>query len=225
MSKKQEACIDNEAFVSAGPKVPLEGHESSLTETSLKDDEICTIFDFYVSHAPILKSGAEKEKQKKKNFGLRYLGEYGWAKNNELSKLERILLENSGMHNIIIKRSSTIEQTLHNMDLEGDICLSAPRSVIMQNIKITLEESGEVKVAQQESRMVCFFRHIRNSLAHNRMYYFEKFDMILLEDADEKEITARILIKAHTLFDWISVIDKEHKFYFKDKKKGLDKTA
>lgn len=218
MGKKKVSDIGNEAFVSVGPKTPLHGNENSLSETSLTSDEICTIFDFYVSHAPILDNSI------KSDFGLRNLKDYGW-KSTELTELERRLLRESGMDKIVIKLSKTIKQTLHENDLENEICLDTPRSVVLQNATVSLEESGKTKIERKETRLMCFFRHIRNSLAHNRIYYFKEVDMILLEDMDGTKITARILIKVHTLFDWISIIDKEHKFYFKDNKEGLDKTA
>ena len=223
MAKKKNTEIDNEAFVSVGDKVSLNGNEKTLRDSSLSDEEICTIFDFYVSHAPILKSGDNNK------FGLRNLVEYGWRGNSSLSALEKKLLMSSGMHNIVIKRSQTITQTLEKMDLGEEICLSGPRSVIMQDCKITLEESGKIKFDDQETRLVCLFRHIRNSLAHNQIYYFEDADMILLEDSKNTNVTtARILIKTHTLIDWINVVDKEHKYYFNnspENRDSIDKTA
>ena len=39
--------------------------------------------------------------------------------------------------------------------------------------------------------------------------------MILLEDIDNKKITARILIPTIALINWIRVIDKDRIFYFK----------
>ena len=70
-------------------------------------------------------------------------------------------------------------------------------------------ESPKGRVGEAESVLT----HIRNSLAHGNTYFFENGN-VLFEDKDMKGIiTARIILKQQTLLDWISLIDKDQKFY------------
>lgn len=57
-----------------------------------------------------------------------------------------------------------------------------------------------------------FFTHIRNSFAHGNTYFFDNGN-VLLEDKNRSNITAMILIRQQTLLDWISLIDKDQKYY------------
>ena len=92
------------------------------------------------------------------------------------------------------------------MDLDDTICSKHPRAVIKQNVSVKVLEDGSTEISARETRMECLFRHIRNSFAHNRMYYFEEGN-ILLEDRDDNgQISSRILISKQALIDWIGII-------------------
>lgn len=206
MAKAKETnnnSISNNSHVCNEKKEKLDNHKESIIQSTLTTDEINAVFDFYVLHAPILKSGSDKTD----DFGIKSLGEYGWYGNCRLSELERNLLKSGDVHRFVMIRADSINETLENMGLKDDICIKHPRAVMQQNFKVTVKENGEVKLEERETRMQCLFRHIRNSIAHNRTYLFENGEMILLEDADtDKKVTARILIKVKTLVDWIEII-------------------
>lgn len=206
MAKAKETnnnSISNNSHVCNEKKEKLDNHKESIIQSTLTTDEINAVFDFYVLHAPILKSGSDKTD----DFGIKSLGEYGWYGNCRLSELERNLLKSGDVHRFVMIRADSINETLENMGLKDDICIKHPRAVMQQNFKVTVKENGEVKLEERETRMQCLFRHIRNSIAHNRTYLFENGEMILLEDADtDKKVTARILIKVKTLIDWIEII-------------------
>lgn len=195
--------ISNNSHVCNEKKEKLDNHKESIIQSTLTTDEINAVFDFYVLHAPILRSGSDKTA----DFGMKSFGEYGWYGNRGLSELERNLLKSGDVHRFVMIRADSIDETLENMGLKDDICIKHPRAVMQQNFKVTVKENGEVKLEERETRMQCLFRHIRNSIAHNRTYLFENGEMILLEDADtDKKVTARILIKVKTLVDWIQII-------------------
>lgn len=201
MAKAKE--ISNNSHVCSEKKEKLNSHEASIMQSTLTTDEINAVFDFYVLHAPILESRSDKTV----DFGMRSLGEYGWYGKSGLGELERNLLKSGEVHRFVMIRADTIDETLKSMDLKDNICIKHPRAVMQQNFKVTVKENGEVKLEERETRMQCLFRHIRNSIAHNRTYLFENGEMILLEDADtDKKVTARILIKVKTLVDWIEII-------------------
>lgn len=213
MSKaKKQPEANNNLHVCNETKAKVEEVGKSLMDCSLSIDEIALIWDFYVSHAPIRKDVNEKGN----GGGLRYLGEYGW-KGNSLTILERKIIAEANLGRIVVIKADHLTETLAAMNLghEEEICWKHPRAVVKQLFSVKVMENGECQISEKESRMACFFRHIRNALAHNRIFYSPNGGMILLEDMDNKTISARILIPITVLIKWISVIDKDRIFYFK----------
>lgn len=208
-NSKEHTEVNNNLHVCDEPKVKLEDVGKSLMDSSLSSDEIALVWDFYVSHAPIRKDAKEN------GGGLRYLGEYGW-KGSGLTTLEREILRESNLGRIVVIKADELTQTLIAMNLEPEkeICCKHPRAVVQQLFSVKVRENGECCIDEKENRMVCFFRHIRNALAHNRIYYPSDEKMILLEDMnDNHKITARILMPTIALVNWIRIIDKNQKFY------------
>ena len=77
MAKAKETnnnSISNNSHVCNEKKEKLDNHKESIIQSTLTTDEINAVFDFYVLHAPILKSGSDKTD----DFGIKSLGEYGW---------------------------------------------------------------------------------------------------------------------------------------------------
>ena len=177
----------------------------SLSQVEYTDNDFKKIIEFYVLHAPILKS------DKSDRFGVRNLKEYGWRGSSDMNKLERGLLKISGMHSFCFIRSSTIKETLEQMMLgETNWCINHPRAVLKQDFNVKVYENGKIEIINKETRMECLFRHIRNALAHNHVYVFSNGN-ILLEDVETQgnEITARILLNSKTLLEWIDLVKKE----------------
>lgn len=169
------------------------------------EQDFKTIAEFYLLNAPVLKSG------KSDAFGLKSLHEYNWRGNSDMNKLERELLKSSGLSFFCFIKASSIDDTLIQMNLEGDICGSHPRAVMLQNCSATIHENGQVEVKASETRMECLFRHIRNSIAHNHTYILGE-DAIVLEDIDtNSKITARIMLFKKTLIEWIPIISRQTK--------------
>ena len=185
-------------------KVELEKYASSLAN-AYSDADFVKVIKFYLLNAPVISNDSKK----KDRFGLKKLRDYGWVGNN-LNKLERELIKTAELGMICCMRCESIDNTLEEMDLHEVICIEHPRAVIKQLYNLTAHENGEISKSDGESRMLCLFRHIRNSIAHSTTYVFPN-GFILLEDRDIQgnKITARILIKSSTLVDWISVIDKD----------------
>lgn len=200
--------------------VTLTIKKDSLLNSNLSSDEINMIVDFYIFHAPVLKD----DKDSGDGFGFRTLREYGWTGNAELSSLERKLLHKSSISSLCLLKSDKIDDTLENMILSKDICIEHPRAVMLMNKSVLIHEDGSVVVTPSESRLVCLFRHIRNSLAHNRIYLFDNGN-ILLEDKSDGKITARLLIKVRTLVDWIAEVDKNQKHYGKTEEQSKQQEA
>ncbi len=169
-------------------------------------EQFKTIIDYYVSKAPVLKNNANNS-----DFGLRSLANIGWRGSSALGKLEKELIRVAAL-TLVFLRSDSIDNTINSMNLDSKICCVHARGVLKQGFKLNAKENGEIKVSNSETRMECLFRHIRNSLAHGRTYIFNN-GFIMLEDADESGVmSARLLIKAQSLIDWMEIIDNPDKF-------------
>lgn len=195
--------------------ITVSGEDSTCGNSTLCTPETFRkIFDFYVSKAPVLKN----DKKDTEGFGLRSLKDLGWIGNTGLGRLEAELISKADLTLYFI-RSESIGSTLEAMNLDGSICIEHPRGVLQQKTNVILKENGEVSITPGERRMECLFRHIRNSLAHGRTYYFNN-GFIMLEDIDDNsKKTARLLLKFQSLIDWIEIIEHPDNYLIKQPKK------
>lgn len=176
-------------------------------DSSFGVDELATIFDFYLVHTPV------KHDAKAKDGDNRWLGEYGWKGAQDLSRLESLILRESGISSFVILKSESIDSTLEAMKLLGSICPSCPRAVFKLNCNIRLNEDGSWSVVAKESRLACVFRHIRNSIAHGQVHSLGN-QMVYMVDKDENgKTSAALVVNQRTLLDWVRVVDKEGEFY------------
>lgn len=178
----------------------FEGRCSTISDFGYAYEDFKSIYDFYVAHAPI-----KMDESTRTNMPIASLRDFGWKGNASLQSLERKLLRESGIQSFVILKSNRIDGTLESMNLTGDICCQHPRAVLKMEAKTTVEEDGSVSVSSSETRMICLFRHIRNSLAHGLTYSLSP-DTMLIEDRDDDGVTARMVIKKTTLVDWIEVV-------------------
>lgn len=202
MAKKE--ANENHIHVCREPLVDAKEYIHLISHAGYSAQECKEIIEFYLFNAPILTG------DKNNRFGLKSLKDYGWHGNSDMCKLEKELLRAANMNSFCFVRSSSISLTLNQMLLgTNNWCVSHPRAVLKQDFNCNVLEDGNAEIANKETRMECLFRHIRNSLAHNRVYVFDNGN-IVLEDADEKNetITARILLNKSTLSEWIKVIKK-----------------
>lgn len=209
----KQADVSNNTHECCEEKIVLNRQDDIALKNILSSpDEINMIWDFYVSHAPILND----QKEKGNGFGYRYLGDIGWGGSVKLSELEKELIKSAGLGHFVMIKADEITETLKSMNLNDKICWKHPRAVLKQSYTIKVRENGKIDITNSESRMVCLFRHIRNSLAHNRIYLSQDRTMILLEDAEDGgRLSARILIPVHSLVEWIKIVDRNKNFYFK----------
>lgn len=196
----------NENYVHScdSEKVEIVVYKKNLSDSSsdvYTNEQFRLIIDYYVSKAPVLKNDAKSD-----GFGLRSLAEIGWKGSGALGKLERELIKAAELTLVFI-RSDSIANTIASMDLDLKICCEHPRGVLKQGFKLKAKENGQIETTNSEKRMECLFRHIRNSLAHGRTYIFNN-GAIMLEDLDENgTLSARLLLKARSLIDWMEIID------------------
>ncbi len=202
-------CNENYIHNCDGEKVSIIELKKSLADI-YDENEFKEIIDFYLFHPLILKDERQNSK-----FGQKCLKEYQWFGNsgqNSLSALEGRMLKAASLGMFCILKSSKITDTIEAMGLNGDIiCITHPRAVLKQNVDICMQEDGQVKVSDREKRLVCLFRHVRNSIAHNCTYDFKNGN-IMLDDYDDESannLSARILIPKSSLLEWKKIITRE----------------
>lgn len=112
------------------------------------------------------------------------------------------------------------KKALQSMDLDNShICATHPRAVLNMDCKKEIVEDDEgklsVDISDHEAGYRCLFRHIRNAFAHNNVFFFENGNVLLKDyqrDGDkqkDKKVTAAILIRFATLFEWIQMIETD----------------
>ena len=177
------------------------------------EDAIDKILEFYLFHALTGNSDDEDSNKKPskndKKFGFKALKDYGWEGRPKLLELENLLLKEAEIKPFCfcLMKADGLQNMLKAMNLDAKICFKHPRAVMMQNYSVIIQEDCKLKINEKETRLQCLFRHIRNSFAHNRTYLLDE-DLILLEDANGKKITARILMPKEALLSWIDIIKK-----------------
>ena len=132
------------------------------------------------------------------------------------------MLSVSGLKDNIVftYTNNATKKALNDMDLGGSyMCAVHPRAVLNMNSqsKVVEDDNGNliVETTNTEAGYRCIFRHIRNAFAHNNVFFFENGN-ILLKDfqrkddkQDDKTVTAAILMKFDTLFEWIRLIETD----------------
>ena len=201
---------ENYVHICESNKVDIHKYHKSIT-CIYSERKLVDVLDFYLFHPLILKD----EKQNAR-FDQKCLKEYGWfgtRGRNSLSCLEGKLLRCAEIGSFCILKSDKITETATSLGLDGDrICVEHPRAIMKQLSEITLLENGQIRINDKEKRLVCLFRHIRNSIAHNCTYLFENGNVMFddYEDDDLKNLTARIIMNQNTLVEWIKIICNEN---------------
>lgn len=175
-----------------------------ISKMGFSSDQVIEIVEFYLFNAPVLKSDKAKDA-----FGLCSLKDYGWTGTASMSKLEGQLLKAANMSIFCFIKSDTIDETLASMGFGEKMCVDHPRAVLKQNVKVVSFEDGSTEIRQQETRMECLFRHLRNSIAHNHTYLFDN-GIVMIEDRDDNgKISARILAPKSILIEWMKIVKGE----------------
>lgn len=187
-------------------KLEIQPYKKSINQTSFTPEQISIIWDFYVTKS-IAKSCSQKRK----------ISDYG---HNKFPWKEMLIVSEIQSKNVKILLANSINKTLKSFDLTTTeskskgkqnkaIEIDVPKIVCLTPYTISDEEPPKAKVGEAESVLT----HIRNSFAHGNTYFFDNGN-VLFEDMDTRgEITARIILRQHTLLDWISLIDKDRRYY------------
>lgn len=184
-------------------KVLVSQYKKSIYDLGLPREQEAVLWDFYVT-----KSVADSASQK------RTAADYG-LKQYPIKEMLRVAgIEDADMK---VLPASSINKTLKKAGLDSGkigtdeeiaIDIDKPRIVCLTPFYVSDDDPPKGKMGNAESILT----HIRNAFAHGNTYFFEDGNA-LLEDKNGNVITARILLKLQTLLDWISIIDKDQRFY------------
>ena len=186
-------------------KVIVSNYKKSIYEIGLSKDIESIIWDFYVT-----KSFSNSSSQK------RAVGEFGIK---TLPFKEMMQIASIDDNNCKIMSCSSIKKSLLMMGLETEqktnknkkeiaIEIDTPKICCLQPFSV----NEDFKIVAKQSSADCLFTHIRNAFAHGNTYFFDNGN-ILLEDKDDRKITARIIIPVQSLIDWIKIIDINKNIY------------
>lgn len=222
-SDKKHRCGERKTtFIDTGI---IEQFESIVSneENEYSYSSILKLIDFYLLHPLNEEKHAQAILRDRYHWRIKSKDKSG----NEIlklypDKLFHTMLELSGLKDNI-SFTYTDKQTkklLQAMDLDNShICSLHTRAVLNMDCKMKIVEDDEgdlsVQISEHEAGYRCLFRHIRNAFAHNNVFFFENGNVLLKDyqrdgyKTKDKKVTAAILMKFDTLFEWIRLIETD----------------
>ena len=164
---------------------------------NLKDDfelssqEFYTIFEFFIV-SNICRKGSLRKKS---------LKEYGWGSDSlNASGLRKQLQGILSLDNnfVFLDKNEDIKSQFIKHDLDG-------------RLESLICERGVIGYINEDNQYFKLFHRIRNCLAHGSFvlkYSFNKEKMVVMQDQDQYNVTARIVLKLKTLLAIISIVKK-----------------
>ena len=164
-----------------------------VDQYELTTHEYNKIYNFYVTYSICGKQSMKK----------RSLTDYGWENNSIVNsgaknKLESILKLDEN-YNFIFTYEDNLKKSFSDVSLEDG-----------QIIDFHPERAAIGKTKESNKYFKLFYR-IRNGLAHGRFilrYNSLGEKMVLIQDNDTHNVTARIVLKLETILRFIDAIDK-----------------
>lgn len=187
MSKSKRFCIDTDCR-------KCEGHnlkELLCPPFEIGNRDIEKLFSFFLHQAPTISSVHSDDVSKDSHAQI-----FATMMENRHFKYQKICAFNTRIENELSK----------GFLLEDNLCFKCKRYVSKRR--------GPRKGKRQESDLECFLRHIRNAIAHGRVYYKHSGNRIhiLFEDRnDNGKLTARIICIKADLEYWKKVLMVEQK--------------
>lgn len=155
-------------------------------------DDIRRLFSYFLYRAPNIESAHSVKIPDTMHHDV-----FSVMMENRHFKYERFCNSNAKMENELSKGY-----------LNGsDVCLKCKRYVCKR------KQAG--KNSKKESDLECFLRHIRNAIAHGRVYYCHtgnKIHIVFEDENDSKNLSARIVCVKADLEHWKKVLS-DKKYY------------
>lgn len=161
----------------------------------LKQEEYYLLYNFFVTY-----SVCGSQSFQKRNFI-----DYGWTtdgiihQNKSDTDLGKMFKKHIKFNITVFKGKSSISDLFYQSNLTDGILIDYDTE------RAVLGKTGE------NNQYLKLFYHIRNCLAHGKFalkYSSNKEKMIVLQDDNKYNVTARIVVKLQTLIELIFAIDK-----------------
>ena len=165
---------------------------SCIDEYKLSEEEFCKLYSFYVTYSMCGSQSAKK----------RTFIDYGWPDNaiskTELGEKLKSVLKLSYNKKFVFTDKDNLAEQFHLLELDDGelINLDQERAVIS-------------KTSENNNYLKLFYR-IRYGLAHGKfrlLFSSSGERMVIIQDDNTNNVTARIVIKLSTLLLYIDVID------------------
>ncbi len=181
----KNTCIKN----NCKKHTPKSLHDNIIVPFENDNDEVKRLFSYFLYRAPNIESKHSKIIDNSFHSFI----------------MEEMMKDRDFKYTKFCSSNARIEEELRKgfMD-ENSICLKCKRFVCKRKLSR--------KNTPEETDFECFLRHIRNAIAHGRVYYFHASNRIHIVFEDEnssRKISARIICIKADLQHWKSVLSDE----------------
>lgn len=164
----------------------------SIVPFDIEDTKLRPLFSYFLYHAPLIESMHSLKIDKLKHSSI-------------------MVSMFNGRHfeyQNFCSFNQSIEKNLEKGALAGEsLCLKCKRFVC--------KKKKPNQVQSNETDLECFLRHLRNSIAHGRVYYHHAGNRvhIIFDDRNEKgKLTARIVCIKADLEHWKRVLENPNNY-------------
>ncbi len=171
--------------------------EGLSDEYELTENEYYKLYSFFVTY-----SLCENQSRKSKTFT-----DYGWSSNQlKLASKDGVILKNELKKIIDLTKSNFVFTDEDDLKEKFD-------SLNLQDAALTDYDTERMVISKTNAgnKYLKLFYRIRNGLAHGK-FILKKSSagekMFVMQDDDKINVTARIVIKLSTLFEFVDEIDK-----------------
>ena len=165
---------------------------NGLDDYSLSVEEYYRLYSFYVTYSLCGNQSIKK----------RYFVDYGWPSNSikgtNLGKELHSLIDLRNNSHFCFSKENNLIEKFEELDLQDGI---------ISNLEY---ERAVIGITNGDNNYLKLFYRIRDGFAHGRfnLRYSSQYEkMVVIQDNDSVNVTARIVIKLETLLNFIDVID------------------
>ena len=168
---------------------------SQNDEYKLSKEEYYLIYSFYVTY-----SLCANQSQKKRCFK-----DYGWPDNNirsnELGRALARILDFKGNENFCFTEEDVLKEKFMDLELPDGF---------VENLEF---ERAVVGITNEKNKYLKLFYRIRDGFAHGNYvlrYSKNQTKMVVIQDNNSNNVTARIVLKLDTILHFIRAIDRNN---------------
>lgn len=166
-------------------------------EYELEQEEFYVLYNFFVTY-----SVCENQSFQKRSFV-----DYGWSTNNIINqdKTDTDLGKTLKNHLNLYRKEFIFSE-------QDNLKILFPQNALPDKVLPNYDiERFVIGITNENNQYIKLFHHVRNCLAHGKFvlkYSSSKEKMIVFQDNDKYNVTARMILKLQTLIDLVKTTDK-----------------